>query len=227
MSKIRVFLADDRAMLRAGLRALLLSQEDMEIVGDGACSLNTFALITATSPHVLVSAIPSPMRPAAPTLQQLRSAAANLQLLVMADQPDATAARRARLAGALGFLSLNGPETELPRAIRAVARGERYLDPVLVDAPEMVDRDPSGSLRRLSERERQVLELLSLGFTNQQIADRLFLSVKTAETYRARIGRKLQLRDRAGFIRFGLENGLLTPEALAHEPQPAHQNNVG
>lgn len=214
-------------MLRAGLRALLVSQDDIEIVGDGACSLNTFAQITASSPQVLVSAIPSPMRPAAPTLPQLRSATANLQLLVMADQPDATAARRARLAGALGFLSLNGPETELPRAIRAIARGERYLDPALVDAPEMVDHDPSSSLRRLSERERQVLELLSLGFTNQQIADRLFLSVKTAETYRARIGRKLQLRDRAGFIRFGLENGLLTPEALAHEPLPAHQNNVG
>ena len=214
MSKIRVLLADDHAVLRAGLRMLINSQQDMEVVREAADGREAVSQALEPEVDVVVMDLSMPGGGGVQAIESIRTRRPELPILVLSMHHDPAYVRTALAAGARGYIAKESADTELLAGIRTVREGKLFVDPSLAASvvSEAFSR-PAGTAV-LSERERQVLGLLCRGHTNQEVADRLFVGVKTAETYRARLGRKLGLKNRADFVRYGLESGILTaPEA--------------
>ncbi|MDB5304139.1 MAG: DNA-binding response regulator [Phycisphaerales bacterium] len=209
--KIRVLLADDHAVLRAGLRLLINSQPDMVVMREASDGREAVVMAGDVQLDVAVVDLSMPAGGGVRAIEAIRSLRPDLRLLVLSMHNEAAYVRTALAAGANGYVAKVAADTELLAGIRAVHCGKTFIDPALAGAVVSQAFCPAAAAApRLSERERQVLQFLSRGHTNQEIADRLFLSVKTAETYRARLGRKLGLKNRADFVRYGLESGMLT-----------------
>jgi len=206
VKKIRVMLADDHAILRAGLRMLLDAQPDMAVVAEAADGEEAIRRAGGSRPDVAVVDLTMPGLSGVETLEGLRREAPATRLLVLTMHDDPGYARLALAAGASGHVIKDAESAELLAAIRAVHRGRTFVqvgaEPVVADLP----RPP---VPALSPRERQVLELLAHGHTNREVADRLSLSVKTVETHRARLSDKLGLHSRADLVRLAIELGLL------------------
>ncbi len=227
MSKIRLVLADDHTVFRAGLKLLLQAYDDMEVVGEVSDTGELPGVVERLKPDVLVLDLTMPGGSSIPWIERLRRLAPDTRIVVLTMHDDPALVRAALAGGASGFVVKNAADTELVAAIRAVNKGSLFVDLDL--PPEQLrillgagdERHPDrrqGPLDRLSKREAEVLLLLAQGHTNQQIADELDLSVKTIETYRARIGDKLGLRSRADFIRFAVELGLIGPGKFGTDP---------
>lgn len=221
MAKIRVLIADDHAVLRAGLRMLLEAEPDMEVVGEAADAPEAVRKAVALRPHVALVDITMPGGGGLQAVERIRRGSPRTRVLVLTMHDDPSYARAVLAAGGSGHVvkEVGGPE--LLSAIRAVHRGQTVVDLGRAGGPAgdtfAVRETGQGARpvtlpRGLSRRERQVLELLAHGHTNQQAADRLSVSVKTVETYRARLAEKLGLRNRADLVRFALETGLLRPD---------------
>ena len=209
MSQIRLLLADDHAILRAGLRMLLDAQSDMVVVGEAADGEEAVRRAHATRPDVAVVDLTMPGLSGVETLQRLRRELPATRLLVLTMHDDPAYARMAQAAGALGHVVKDCQSSELLAAIRSVHRGRSFVR-VGGDGPaEAAGGEAPGQAPPLSPRERQVLELLAHGHTNREIADRLTLSVKTVETHRARLSDKLGMHRRADLVRVALDLGLL------------------
>jgi two-component system response regulator NreC len=208
-ASIDVQLCDDHALLRSGLRRLLEAEPDLRVTGEAANSEEAVELVRIGQPDVLILDIVMPGRSGIDALPEITAAAPNTKVLVLSMQDDPVYVRQAFSAGANGYLLKDAADVELVQAIREVAAGRRYLHPLLgarlaqaeVIRPEAADP--------LSEREHEVLRLLALGHTNQEIAKLLFISVRTAETHRARIMQKLSLKTRAEVVRYALIAGEL------------------
>jgi DNA-binding NarL/FixJ family response regulator len=229
MKKIRVLIADDHAILRAGLHILINSQPDMEVVGEAADSHEAEQQVHAALPDVLLLDWTMPGGSSLPMIGRLRREHPGVRVLVLTMHDDPAYLRAALAAGALGYVVKTAAETELLSAIRAVHQHRVFVDLQMTDSLVQTVLGgtgaplPAGKTGRgteLSQRERQVLELLAQGHTNRQVADRLYLSAKTVETYRARIADKLGLRSRADFIRYAVEMGLLGPDKYLVPHQP-------
>lgn len=226
MAKIRILIADDHPILRAGLRVLINSQTDMQVVDEAADGRETVRKAADLQPDIIVMDLTMPACGGVQAMEAVRRSSPRTKVLVLSMHSDPAYVRTAMAAGARGYIPKQAADTELLTGLRAVHQGQVFIDPAL--AVHLVEDAPHGPrdhaetepLERLSERERQVLELLVQGYTNQQIADRLFLSVKTTETYRARLVRKLNLKDRADLVRFGIEHGML---ASPGSPPPGGQ----
>ena len=217
MAKIRVLLADDHAILRAGLQMLIDGEPDMEVVAEAADSHQAFRKASAVRPDVVILDLAMP-GDSIRQIERLRRECPQTRILVLTAHSEEAYLRAALAAGASGYLIKAVDLTELLNAIRAVHQGRVFVDLKFHPSLRQTllsgkgDGTPPGrgpDPAPLSRRERQVLTLLAQGYTNQQIADRLFLSVKTVETYRARIAEKLNLRDRAALFRYAAEMGLL------------------
>lgn len=206
MKKIRVLLADDHAILRAGLRMLLDAQPDMAVVAEAADGEEAIRRACGSRPDVAVVDLTMPGLSGVETLEGLRREAPATRLLVLTMHDDPGYARLAMAAGASGHVVKDAESAELLAAIRAVHRGRTFVQVGAEPAPAEPPRPPAPPL---SPRERQVLELLAHGHTNREVADRLSLSVKTVETHRARLGDKLGLHTRADLVRLAIELGLL------------------
>jgi len=206
VTKIRVLLADDHAILRAGLRMLLAAQPDMTVVAEAADGEEAVRRALATRPDVAVIDLTMPGLSGVETLGRLRREVPATRLLVLTMHDDPAYARLALAAGAVGHVIKDAESAELLTAIRTVHRGRTFVR-VGVGAPAAPP--PASAAPPLSPRERQVLGLLVHGHTNREVADRLSLSVKTVETHRARLSEKLGLRSRADLVRFAIELGLL------------------
>jgi len=215
MAKIKVLIADDHAVLRAGLKLLISAQADMEVVGETANSHETFQKISELCPDVVSLDLNMPGTSTFKVLERLRREYPKVRVLVLTMHDDPAYFRAALTAGAAGYVVKTAVDAELLTAIRALYAGKTFIDPSL--AGELVQSalghgvktSKRSPLDLLSEREREVLELLAQGYTQQEIADRIHLSVKTIETYRARLTTKLGLRTRADLIRYALEVGIL------------------
>lgn len=216
MKTIRIVLADDHAMLRAGLRMLINAQPDMEVVGEASEGRVAIERATALRPDVMVLDLAMAGLGGLAALPILTEKVPETKVLVLTMYDDAGYLRQVLDAGASGYLVKKAADMELLSAIRTVSQGEMYvhssLTKALVRGLRESRREARGSDRveELSERELQVLGLLAHGYTNQQMADELFLSVKTIETYRSRLMEKLQVRTRAELVRYAMQKGLLS-----------------
>ena len=211
--KIRVLLADDHAILRSGLRLLLSGQADMEVVGEAGDFEEAERLATTLAPDVITLDLTMPGGSGVAAIERLRSRVPSARIVVLTMHDDPAYVRSALAAGASGYLAKSAADSALIGAIRAVQRGRLFVD---IESRQERGAAPAPGGKRLeppiatlSAREREVLLLVAEGHTNQAIADRLTLSVKTVESYRSRLLQKLGLKTRAEVTRLAMELGLL------------------
>lgn len=210
-SSVRVVLADDHRVVRAGLRLLLDREPGIEVVAEAGTVPDAAEITAGAKPDVLVLDLNMPGGRTSTSLELLPGLAASAPdtaVVVLTMQDDPGMAREALAAGARGYVLKEAAGAELVTAIRAAARGGSYLNPRLGALVAGSSRDDSGT-DVLTLRERDVLRLIGLGHTNTEIAEQLFLSVRTIEAHRAQIQRKLDVSTRAELVRFALDNGLL------------------
>jgi two-component system response regulator NreC len=204
---IRVALADDRALVRHGLRMLLGPEDDIELLA-GSGDVGSLGRQVATHhPDVLVLDLGMPSRSAIAAIRGLRERAPDTQIVVLTDAREPMFARRALGAGALAFVAKESADSDLPQAIRAVARGARFVSATV--APLLDATRRSFAEDRLTARELEVLRLIALGHTSAEVARTLSLSPRTVETHRARIHKKLGLATRAELVSYALRRRLL------------------
>lgn len=216
---IRVHIADDHAVLRAGLRLLIQSQADMDVVGESGDAEETLRRLVETTPDVLTLDLTMPGGGGISLLKRVSAEMPGLRVVVLTMHDEAEYFRSAMAAGAAGYVVKKSADTELLTAIRTVAQGRTYTNVELATGLEQASvGDPTKNLAELSQREREVLEFVAQGHTNQAIADRLSLSVKTVESYRARVMTKLGLQSRADLMQFALESGLLSGAGARAKP---------
>jgi DNA-binding NarL/FixJ family response regulator len=207
----RIVLVDDHAVVRTGLRLLLEREGDLEVVAEAGTAEEGVRAARLEKPDVVVLDVVMPGRSGIDATAEMIDAAKGARILVLSMQDDPTYVREAFAAGATGYMLKEAADAELVQAVREVAAGGRYVHPTLgarlaqaeVEAARRAADDP------LSDREREVLRLLALGHTNQEIAKQLYISVRTAETHRAHIMQKLGLGTRAELVRYALANGML------------------
>lgn len=216
MSKTSVLLVDDHAMLRAGLRLLIGGQHDMAVVGDVGTLREAIDAASKLQPAVIVLDLSMPGGSGVAGVQRMREAAPEARILVLTMHDDPAYVRSAMAMGASGYVVKSAADTELLTAIRAVARGRVFVD-IQSEGPlesvfgaRALKDVKVAPIDSLSDREREVLTEVAKGYTNQQIADRIGLSVKTVESYRARSMQKLGLKDRADLMRLAAEAGLIS-----------------
>ncbi len=208
----RVLIVDDHAVVRKGLRLVLEAEDDLEPVGEAGDAREAVFQARALKPDVILLDIVMPGESGLEILPTLRHEHPEAKVLVLSMQDDPPYVRQAFAAGASGYVLKEAADTEVVAAVREVARGGRYVHPELgarlvaaeTEEARRAEEDP------LSEREREVLRLLALGHTNQEIAKQLYISVRTAETHRAHIMQKLRLSSRAELVSYALTHGLLT-----------------
>jgi two-component system, NarL family, response regulator NreC len=221
MPKIRILIADDHAVVRAGLRMLIDAQSDMEVVGEAADGPETLRKTRAAKPDVVVLDFSMPGPRTTVTIERLVQLEPKPRILVLTMHDDPAYYRSTFLAGATGYVVKNAADVEVLTAIRVVHRGRTFVDltrstdPAGPDSatPTTPKRATAGRRKLLSRRETEVLRLLAQGHTHQEIADQLAVSIKTVETYRKRLHEKLDLKSRAQLFRFAFESGLLDREA--------------
>ena len=211
---IKVLLADDHSIVRAGLRRLVEESEDMEVIAEAADGREAIRLVHQNMPDVAVIDISMPGMDGLEVVQQLHTFYPHKPILILTMHVEAQFVVRAIEAGAMGYITKQSAPEQLVEAIRRVHAGSRYLTE---DAVEMLalrvargtsDRSP---LDTLSTRELQVLRRLALGHTNREIAAAYNISVKTVDTYRLRLLKKLNLRNNAELSRFAIQNRLVEP----------------
>ena len=211
---VRVLIVDDHAVVRAGLAMLIDKEPDLETVGEAGTADEAIFEARSLKPDVILMDVVMPGRSGLDVVPTLLHEHPELKILILSMQDDSRYVREAFAVGAQGYVLKEAADTELVAAIRELAAGGRYVHPELgarlmqaeVAAARRADEDP------LSDREREVMRLLALGHTNQEIASKLYISVRTAETHRSHIMQKLRLANRAELVRHALAQGLLEPE---------------
>ena len=221
--KIRVLIADDHAILRAGLKLLVNSQADMEVVGEASDGEQAIETARETNPDVALMDLTMPRVTGVEALRKILQGGGKTRVVVLTMHDDPAYLRSVLAAGASGYVLKRSVDGDLLSAIRAVHTGGTFIDPSLagVLVQEVQGRDKGASAKAkspiLSNREMQVLRLVARGFSNKQIAGQIFLSVKTVETYRSRVLSKLGLRTRSDVVRYAVHMGLLSAESLDNE----------
>ena len=208
---IRVLIVDDHAVVRTGLRLLLDAEDDIEVVAEAGTARDAVFEARTSKPDVVLMDVVMPGGSGIDVTPQLLHEEPEAKVLVLSMQDDPRYVREAFSAGASGYVLKEAADAEVVNAVREVARGGRYVNPELgarlvaaeAEAQRRAEDDP------LSDREREVLRLLALGHTNQEIARQLYISVRTAETHRAHIMQKLRLSSRAELVRYAMSRGLL------------------
>jgi two-component system response regulator NreC len=209
-----VVLVDDHNVVRSGLRLLLDGQEDIDVVGEAGNAKDAVFRARALKPDVILLDVVMPGESGIEVLPKLLKESPTTKVLVLSMQDDPSYVREAFAAGASGYVLKEAADEEVVSAVREVAAGGNYVHPALgarMVAAEAKERAESEA-DPLSEREREVLRLLALGHTNQEIAQQLYISVRTAESHRAHIMQKLRLTTRAELVRYALTHGLLDEE---------------
>ncbi|HEX7083851.1 MAG TPA: response regulator transcription factor [Gaiellaceae bacterium] len=208
---IRVLIVDDHAVVRSGIRLLLEREPDLEPVGEAGTGREAIFEARSTKPDVVLMDVVMPEQSGLEALPVLLHEHPDVKVVLLSMQDDPRYVREAFAAGASGYVLKEAADAEVVAAVREAARGGRYVNPELgarlvaanAEAERRAEEDP------LTEREREVLRLLALGHTNQEIASQLYISVRTAETHRAHVMQKLRFTTRAELVRYALAQGLL------------------
>jgi DNA-binding NarL/FixJ family response regulator len=206
---IRVLVVDDHALLRAGICARLADERDIVVVGEARTSAEAVAQARRLCPDVVLLDLLLPKRGGCETIPDLLTQSPDTRVLVVSCQAAPRPVQLALAAGASGYVSKAATDRELVTAIRRVAGGEGYVEPSL--GARLVVDAPAPTLQPLSDRERDVMQLLALGYTNQEVAGRLFISARTVDAHRAHIMDKLGLGSRAELVMCALSNGMIGP----------------
>ena len=215
---IRVIVADDHHLVRQGIRMLLESAEDIEVVGEAEDGMAACALAESLAPDIVVMDISMPRLNGAQAIELIRSRLADTQVVVLSMHADESVVKRALRSGARAYVLKRAVSEELLLAIRAANRGETYLSPpiagsILTDFLTRPDgQDETSAPQRLTPRERQVLQLLAEGNTNAKIASTLVVTVKTVEKHRASVMNKLDIHDLAGLVRFAVRHHIVSAD---------------
>lgn len=213
MSKISILVVDDHAVLRSGLRMMIDLQPDMEVVGEAGTLHDALEVAARVRPQIVTLDLSMPGPSGVASVKRLREAAPEARILVLTMHDDPAYVRSAMAMGAAGFVNKSAADTELISAIRAVAKGRVFID--VGDRATLDSMLAPGAgagpspLESLSDREREVLADVAKGYTNRRIADERGLSIKTVESYRARLMKKLGLKERADIVRLAMELGLM------------------
>lgn len=218
MKKTRVLIVDDHAIVREGVRMILSAHPDIQVVGEAGSGEQAVAMAQTLRPDVTVMDISMPGMGGIEATQQIRQRSPEANVLALTMHEDEHYVFQLLKAGAAGYVLKRAAATDLVDAVRAAARGEAFLYPsvaktVVTDYLRRLER---GEAERrpydgLTEREREVLALIAEGHTNQEIAGRLFISIKTVQTHRAHIFEKLSLHDRTELVRYAIRVGLIDP----------------
>lgn len=212
--EIRLVLADDHAVVRAGLRALLDGEEHLTVVSEAGDVDSAVRAVLGHKPDVLVLDLNMPgASTSLEAMPRFAEASPQTKVVVLTMQEDPQFARVALRMGALGYVLKEAADSELVEAIRRAATGQTYLNPRLGAALAAAPPAPAGPPGDLSEREAEVLRLIALGHTNAEIGGQLFLSVRTVESHRAHIQQKLRVSSRSELVRYALEHGMLAGDS--------------
>ena len=214
-ARIRVLLVDDHALVRAGIRSLLSSMADVEVVGEAASGEDALALTESAGPHVVLMDIAMKGLSGLEAAARIRDRHPNVRVVILSMHSGEEYVMQALRAGAAGFLLKDAATGELELALRSVIRGESWFSPavsrqVVEGYVQRVGGEPVNDV--LTARQREVLRLVAAGKSTKEIAFVLKLSVKTVETHRAQIMERLGIRDVAGLVRYALRTGLVPPE---------------
>ena len=204
---IRVVIADDHAVVRRGLRQVLDAEEGLEVVAEASDLDSARRYVRGHHPDVLVLDLNLPEGLSLGAIPEIRTEWPETQIVVLTMQNEPAYAREALGAGALGYVLKEAAESELVEAVRRAAKGDTYLNPRL--GARVAAEPPPGLPDGLSEREVEVLRMIALGHTNAEIAQELFLSIRTVETHRAHIQQTLRLGSRSELVRYALDHGLM------------------
>jgi two-component system response regulator NreC len=204
---IRIVLADDHGVVRSGLRLLLDAEQGFEVVAEASNVDGARRYVHGHHPDVLVLDLNMPGGSSLEAIPVIREQSPGTQIVVLTMQQEPAFAREALGAGALGYVLKEAADEELVEAVRRAAAGESYLNPRL--GARIAAAPPPGPPGGLSERETDVLRLIALGHTNAEIAEQLYLSVRTVETHRSHIQQKLALSTRAELVGYAIEHGLI------------------
>jgi DNA-binding NarL/FixJ family response regulator len=207
---INALIVDDHQLLRAGLRSRLEREPGIAVVGEADTAERAVVMARKLQPDLILLDLLLPRKSGYEAIPELAEAAPQAKILVVSSQAAPSSVRRALSAGAAGYLPKRASDCELLTAIRLVTDGGGYVDPEL--GARLVNDKGSPALEPLSERERDIVHLLALGYTNQEIGKKLFISVRTVDTHRAHIMRKLELETRAELVMFALAHGVIGPD---------------
>jgi two-component system response regulator NreC len=204
---ITIVLADDHAVVRSALRVLLDSEPDFEVVAEAGDADDAVRFVHGHKPTVLILDLNMPGRSSLEAIPDIREASPRTEIVVLTMQNEPAFARQALQEGVRGYVLKEAADDELVQAVRSAAVGDTYLQPSL--GARLATARPESAPDELSERECEVLRLIALGYTNAEIGEQLYISIRTVESHRAHIQRKLQLFKRAELVRYALERGLV------------------
>jgi two-component system response regulator NreC len=207
---IGIVIADDHAVVRRGLKQLLGAEPGFEVLAEASDIDAARRYVRGHHPDVLVLDLNLPGGSSLTEIPAIRAESPETQIVVLTMQNEPAYARQALSAGALGYVLKEAAETELIEAVQRASVGDRYLNPRL--GARIAAEAPPGPPDGLSERELEVLRMISLGYTNAEIAEKLYLSVRTVETHRGHIQQKLRLGSRAELVRYALDHNLIQAE---------------
>jgi len=214
---IRVLIAEDHTVVREGIRMILDAQADVEVVGEARDGEEAVRLAKQLHPDVVVMDISMPRKNGVEATQEIKRILPDMQVLILTMHEEESYVFQLLRLGAAGYVLKRAAVTDLVEAVRAAARGEAFLYPAVARSvvQDYLDRmrtgEGTGRYDGLTDREREILVLIAEGMTNSQIADRLFISVKTVQTHRAHIMEKLDLHDRSLLVRYAVRKGLIQP----------------
>jgi two-component system, NarL family, response regulator NreC len=203
---ISIVLADDHTVVRKALRVLLEEEPGFEVVAEADDADAAIRYLRGHKPDVLILDLNMPGRPSLEAIPDMQEASPETKIVVLTMQKEPAFARQALQLGVLGYVLKEAADDELVQAVRSAAAGETYLQPAL---GAKLAAEPEAPASDLSERETDVLRLIALGHTNAEVAEQLYISVRTVETHRAHIQQKLGVSSRAELVRSALARGLV------------------
>jgi two-component system response regulator NreC len=209
----KVLIADDHAIVRAGLRTLIRAEAGLELVGEAAGGYEAIAMVEKTRPDVLVLDLSMPDLDGISVTRSIKPDFPDLRILILTLHEDEALLKEAVKAGAAGYILKRAAESELISAIQVILRGDLYVDPSMVrmllgEPRQSLPMQPT-SVETLTPREIEVLKLIVAGYTNRQVGEHLHISFRTVEGHRANISDKLGLRSRLELVRYAREHGLI------------------
>ena len=209
----RVVIADDHAIVRAGLRSLIHDDAGLDLIGEAAGGYEAIELVEKNRPDVLVLDISMPDLDGISVTRKLKQSHPDLRILILTLHDDQALIREAIKAGASGYILKRAAESELLSAIQVILRGDLYVDPSvlrsLLGEPTPSPSEPPTPIETLTRRETEILKLIVEGYTNRQVSEQLNISIRTVEGHRANISDKLGLHSRLELVRYARQHGII------------------